>query len=197
MRTLLAAAVLAASAAAAIAGDKKGSGPPDAATMKAWAEFATPGEGHKRLEAFIGSWKTRTKFWPKPGAPAMESDGTAEIKWVLGGRYIEQRVEGRMMGQSFSGLGHTGFDNIKKKYVSTWMDTFGTSILQTWGKAEGMAIKSEGTADDVSTRKPMKYRDAVTPVDADTFTYEAWQPEPGGKSAKLYRAMEIVYTRAK
>ena len=48
---------------------------------------------------------------------------------ILGGRYLEQRYEGTMMGQPFSGIGVTGFDNYKKKFVSTWVDSMGTAIM--------------------------------------------------------------------
>lgn len=167
------------------------------AMMQAWKDFATPNENHKRLAALVGSWKTHTKWWVKPGGAPAESDGTADIKSVLGGRYIEQLHEGKMMGQPFSGIGYTGFDNIKQRYITTWMDNMGTSILYVTGKADpsGQVIKSQGTVDDPLTKKPQKYQDAVTLNGPDKFTYEAWGPEPGG--AKMFRMMEIVYTRAK
>ena len=172
-------------------------GAPGDEMMKAWQDFATPNDNHKRLAAFVGSWKTHSKWWMKPGGAPEESDGAAEIKSVLGGRYIEQHMDGKMMGQPFSGIGFTGYDNLKKKYVSIWLDNMGTSILYVTGKADGSGkvIKSAGTVDDPMTKKPQKYQDAVTLKDPDTFTYEAWGPEPGG--TKMYRMMEIVYTRSK
>jgi hypothetical protein len=41
---------------------------------------------------------------------------------VLGGRFVEQRYAGNFMGQPFSGLGYTGYDNYRKKYIGSWMD---------------------------------------------------------------------------
>ena len=48
---------------------------------------------------------------------------------ALGGRFLEERVQSSFMGQPFSGIGYTGYDNVKKKYVSTWMDNMGTMIM--------------------------------------------------------------------
>lgn len=195
--------VLALSAASgALAADKAAEAAPassdaSADAMKAWQDFATPGEHHKLLGRYVGSWKTHTRMWFKPDAPAQESDGRAEIRWALGNRYIEQRQEGQMLGRPFSGIGYTGFDNVKQKYVTIWMDTAGTSILYELGSVDpsGRVIKSRGTVDDPVTKKPQRYQDAVTFRSPDSFSYEAWGPEPGG--VKMFRMMEIVYTRQK
>ena len=47
--------------------------------MKQWAQLATPGEGHKKLDPLVGSWDTTTRmFGGGPDSPPMESKGTAE-----------------------------------------------------------------------------------------------------------------------
>ena len=164
-------------------------------TVKAWAEFATPNENHKRLGDFVGSWNIHMKFWPRPTAAPQESDGAAEIHWILGNRYIEQRQNCPMMGQPMSGIGYTGFDNIKRKYVTVWLDNIGTSILKTWGTFDStkQSIKTQGTIDDPLTHKPLRYEDTATMINPDRFIYTAWTSTPD--SAKMSRVMEIVYTR--
>jgi hypothetical protein len=181
---------------AGLAGAETAETPPsEAAAAKAWAEIAAPNENHKRLGAFVGKWKIHVSFRPTPDAAAQESDGTAELLWVLGGRYLEQRQKARMMGGPMSGVGYLGYDNIKRRYVSVWLDNLGTSILQTRGTSDptGKVIKTQGTVDDAVTRKPLRYEDAMTLVDRDAFTYEAWTSRPD--SDTLYRVMKIVYTR--
>src|SRR5438034_10300694 len=83
------------------------------AMMEAWAKVAAPGEAHRWLEPVVGTWDAKITMWMAPGAPPQESTGTSENKWVLGGRFVEQRYEGKCMGQPFSGLGYTGHDNFK------------------------------------------------------------------------------------
>jgi Protein of unknown function (DUF1579) len=164
--------------------------------MKAWMAAATPGEAHKKLEPVIGSFTANTKMWMDPTKPAEETAGTSENKWVLGGRFIEQHVEGTAMGQPFSGIGYTGYDNYKKKYVGAWMDIMGTMIMTSTGTADasGKKITFWSTMDDVVTKKTMKVKSQVTIVDADHHTYEMWGPDPTGK---MFKTLEVQYTRKK
>ena len=119
--------------------------------MKAWMAAATPGEAHKKLEPVVGSFTVQTKMWMDPSKPPEETAGTSENKWVLGGRFVEQQVEGTAMGQPFSGIGYTGYDNYKKKYVGTWTDSMGTMIMTSTGTADasGKKITFWSTMDDV------------------------------------------------
>ncbi len=164
--------------------------------MKAWVAYATPGAPHKALEAVVGTWDVKSKVWMAPGAPPDETTGTSENKMILGGRYLEQRYEGTAMGQPFHGIGVTAFDNYKKKYVATWIDSMGTGIMVTTGAFDkaGKALTSWGTMDDPGLKKTMKVKTAVTIVDADHHTYESWYPGPDGKMVK---SLEIHFTRKK
>jgi len=164
--------------------------------MKAWMAVATPGEAHKKLEPIVGSFDVKTTSWMAPGKPPEESTGTSETKWILGNRFVEQTVSGTMMGQPFSGVGFTGYDNYKKKYVGTWMDTMGTMIMTSTGTmdASGKKLTSWSVVDDVITKKPAKIRSLLTILDNDHHKFEMWGPGPDGKSFKV---LEINYTRKK
>src|SRR5271169_6616373 len=99
-------------------------------------DLATPGAAHKKLDVLAGSWTFETKVWTDPLNPPETWTGTSEGKWVLGGRFLEQRSEWTSMGQPYSGLGYVGYDKYKKKYVSTWMDTTTTMIVNSTGTAD-------------------------------------------------------------
>ena len=43
--------------------------PDEKAQMEAMMRASTPGENHKRLEAFVGTFDAKVKMWDKPGAP--------------------------------------------------------------------------------------------------------------------------------
>ena len=164
--------------------------------MKAWMAVATPGEAHKKLEPTVGSFTLTTKFWMDPGKPAEEWAGTSETKWVLGGRFVEQHVETTMTGQPFSGVGYTGYDNYKKKYVGTWMDSMGTMIMNSTGAADasGKKFTFSSTIDDAFLKKVVKVKSVITIKDNDHHTFEMWSPGPDGK---VYKNLEIQYTRKK
>jgi uncharacterized protein DUF1579 len=168
----------------------------DKAMMEAWAKVATPGEAHRWLEPVVGTWDAKITMWMAPGAPPQESTGTSENKWVLGGRFVEQRHEGNFMGQPFSGLGYTGYDNYKKKYVGTWMDTMGTMIMVSEGDADstGKTLSMTSSIDDIMTGKAASIRSEIKIVDPDHHVMEMWGPDPTGKQ---FKTMEIRYTRKK
>ena len=46
--------------------------------MEAYQKLAIPGEPHKMLARWEGSWDVRMKSWMEPDQPPMESKGTAE-----------------------------------------------------------------------------------------------------------------------
>lgn len=166
------------------------------AMMEAWAKFMTPGAEHKKMEASVGTWETSVKSWMDPAKPPMESKGTAENRMILGGRFIEQRFTGTMMDQPFEGIGVTGYDNYKKKYVTTWMDSMGTGILYGLGTADatGKTLTFTGEMDDPMQGKTMPYKNMITFIDNDHQTFEMWCPGADGKMAKM---MEIHYIRKK
>ncbi|HSE62137.1 MAG TPA: DUF1579 domain-containing protein [Thermoanaerobaculia bacterium] len=166
------------------------------AMMEMMAKYSTPGEEHKKLESFVGTWDTTAKMWMEPGAPPQESKGVSENKMALGGRFLEQSFEGTMMNQPFTGKGYTGYDIYKKQYVGTWMDTMGTAIMSATGKADpsGKMITFTGAMDDPMSGKKMDFKEVVTLVDDDHHTFEMWMPGPDGK---MFKMMEIQYTKRK
>jgi len=166
------------------------------AMMEMMAKYSTPGPEHKALEQFVGTWDTTAKMWMAPGTPPQESTGTAENKMALGGRFLEQHYEGTMMNQPFTGMGYTGYDLYKKQYVGTWMDSMGTSMMMSTGKAEpgGKTMTMTGKMDDPMDGKTKAFKETITVVDNDHHVFEMWGPDPSGKNFKW---MEISYTRKK
>ena len=164
------------------------------AAMEMMMKLATPGDGHKKLDALVGTWTVKNTMWMNPAQPPTVSEGTAEHKWALGGRFLEQHFEGTFMGTPFSGVGYTGYDNYKKKYVGTWMDTAGTAVMNTTGTvdASGKIFRSTARMDDFTTGKVMTVRETLTIVNKDELRMEMFGPDPTGKE---YRMMELVYKR--
>jgi hypothetical protein len=195
----IALALLTLAASAAFADDKKpaaapAAAPDEKAMMEAMAKASTPGKQHKQLASMAGTFDAKVKMWMQPDAPPQESTGTMENKSVMGGRYLQQDYMGTMMGQPFSGSGMTGYDNVSKKYVSTWADTMGTGIMVMSGTAskDGKAINTAGSMPDPMTGKSTSMKEKLTITDADHQMLEMWGPGPDGK---VYKMMEIEYTR--
>ena len=123
----------------------------------------------------------------------MESTGTAELKMVLGGRFLHQEISGNMMGQPFSGIAIDAYDNLRKKYVHAWMATMGTAIVMMEGtaSADGRTITLTGQHAEPGGGH-MSHRAIWKIVDANTQTFEMYGAHHGGKEKK---ALEVTYTR--
>jgi Protein of unknown function (DUF1579) len=179
----------------AIAQDKAPSAGEKAA-MEAMMKAMTPGPAHKLLDAMVGTWDTKVTMWMAPGAPPSVSSATAEAKWVLGSRYVQEEFKGEFMGMPFQGIGYSGYDNVKKEYWGTWIDNMSTGVMKVTGATSdaGKTWKYTGTNADPMTGKDMPAEERVTVADADHHTMEMHGPGPDGK---MFKMMEITYTRKK
>jgi hypothetical protein len=178
----------------ALAKDKKGQKQMDLqAMMELWKQASTPGEPHKLFGTLAGSWTTQTKEWMEPGKPPMESTGTADMKMVLDGRFLYQEFNGQMMGQPFNGIGIDAYDNIRKKYVTAWMDTMGTGIFLMEGTAtpDGKTITLRGSHPEPGGGK-MTHRAIWKLIDNNAQQFDMYGAHHGQKEMKM---MEITYTR--
>jgi uncharacterized protein DUF1579 len=178
----------------ASAGDKKSEKQMDPqAMMETYKKLAMPGEPHKQLASLAGSWTTKTKSWMEPGKPPMESTGACEYQVLLDGRYVQQKCTGEMMGQPFTGIGTHGYDNVSKKYVTTWIDSMGTGIFFMDGTAspDGKTVTLQGSHAD-PFEGTMKHRAVWKFVDANTQIFEMYGEHGHGEEVKV---MEITYSR--
>jgi len=164
------------------------------AMMEVMQKAATPGDAHKKLEPLVGTWDAKVSMWMAPGQPPQESTGTSETAWVLGGRFLETKHQGTFMGQPFSGIGYTGYDNVAKKYIGTWMDTLGTGMMSSSGNMSGKSMKMTASMTDPMTGKVARSTETFTIVDNDHNKMEMWDKGPDGKPVKV---MQIDYTRKK
>jgi hypothetical protein len=174
--------------------DKKGGKPMDEkAMMELYQRLATPGEPHKLFASLAGSWTTTSKEWMEPGKPPTESTGTAEMKMLLGGRFLYQEYNAQMMGQPFSGIGIDAYDNLTKRYVTAWIDSMGTGIFMMEGtaSADGKIITLKGSHPEPGGGR-MTHRAVWTITDANSQTFEMYGAHGKGKEMKM---LEITYTR--
>ncbi|WP_431611302.1 DUF1579 domain-containing protein [Chryseobacterium sp. 'Rf worker isolate 10'] len=173
--------------------------PVDSATaMKDWMAYSTPGEMQKMLAKSDGTWNGETSMWMENGAKPMISKSEATNKMMFGGRYQITNHKGDFMGMPFEGMSIVGYDNSKKKFVSTWIDNMGTGIMHSEGdwNASTKSVEFKGKMTDPSRPgKDCDFREVFTFVDDNTQKLEMYGPD--SKTGKEYKTMEIKYTRKK
>lgn len=171
--------------------------PVDSATAtKAWIDFATPGDKQQMLAKSDGNWVGETTMWMENGGQPMTSTSEATNKMVFDGRYQMSTHKGNVMGMPFEGISIVGYDNSKKKFVSTWIDNMGTGIMNLEGdwnaSAKSMELKGKMT-DPSRPGKDCDVREVFTFVDDNTQKMEMYGPDP--KTGKEFKTMEIVFKR--
>jgi uncharacterized protein DUF1579 len=175
-------------------------GQPSIEEAEMWMKSAMPGENHRLLNAAIGEWDADCKFWmsPDPGAPAAESHGTMTNSWILDNRFVKQEFKGTMdMGggtpMPFTGLGYMGYDNNKKKYTATWMDSMSTGVMYNEGSYDAGSKTFTFTGEHVDPHaKTVRERDTVRIVDDNNHVFTMYATEPGLPERKIG---EISYHR--
>ena len=172
--------------------------------MKQMIEMSKLNENHKLLSSLDGSWNYTIKMWmnPDPNAKPQESKGTATRKTVMVGRYVMMDVAGKlqmpgeddkMKDVQFKGMGLEGYDNLKKKFVASWVDNMGTGIQFSEGTYDP-ATKSFTYTSEVEPAPGMKIpvREVIKIDDNNHMSLE-WYENHGGQEKKT---MEIHYTRS-
>ena len=172
--------------------------------MKQMMEMSKLNENHKLLADMNGNWNYAIKMWmsPDPNAKPQESKGTANRKSVMGGRYVVMDVtgkmqmpdqNGKMQDMQFKGMGVEGYDNVKQKFVSSWIDNMGTGIQFSDGTYDP-ATKTLTYTSEMEMMPGMKtpVREVLKMTDKDHMLLE-WYENRGGQEKKT---MEIAYTRA-
>ncbi|HVD96396.1 MAG TPA: DUF1579 domain-containing protein [Candidatus Limnocylindria bacterium] len=173
--------------------------------MKQMMEISKLNENHKLLADMNGNWNYTIKMWmnPDPNAKPQESKGTATRKNIMGGRYVMMDVSGKMQmpGEDgkmkdiqFKGMAVEGYDNVKKKFIGSWIDNMGTGIELS----EGTYDPATKTFTYTSEMEPMpgmktQVREVLKVADNNHMLLE-WYENHGGQERKT---MEIAYTRKK
>jgi len=179
--------------------------PGEADMMAMMMELAKPGENHKLLAHSVGNWTYKVKMWmgPDTNAAPMESSGSATVRETMGGRFFVSDhtgkmqmpgADGKMMDMEFKGMAVEGYDNVKKKFVSSWINNMGTGIMNSEGTydANSKTLTYHAESEMMPGMKT-KIREVIKITDNDHHTFEFFE-DRGGKEVKT---MEINYTRSK
>ena len=179
------------SAPVASSGSESTTPPPamdSAAMMKMWEEMKTPGDNHKMLARMDGTWDNEMTMWMSPDKPPVTSKATSVDKMIYGGRYQQSTFTGTFMGQPFEGTSTFGYDNVKKKFVNTWIDNSSTGIMYMEGDYDPAtkSITLTGTMKDPMSGQDCKHRQVLTMTDDKHSTMEMYATMPGQKEMKMF-----------
>ena len=171
--------------------------PEEQAMMEKMMKLAQPGPQHQQLAKLVGKWNYISNMASMdPSQPPTQSHGSCEREMLLGGRFLMEKVKGEFTGMPFEGIGITGYDNAQQKYISYWIDNFGTMMMTGTGTADstGKILTFISIFDDpVTGEKNKSVRQVLRIVSDDQLTYEMYSTMQG-KEIKMF---DMVYQRVK
>ena len=177
--------------------------PSEAEMMKQMMEMAKLNDNHKLLASLVGTLDDTVKFWMAPGAPPSTSTGIAVRKAIMDGRYIAGEYtgkvempgpDGKMKSVDFKGMSMDGYDNAKKKFVSTWVDNMGTEIMISEGTYDPATKSFTFTSEfEMMPGMKSKVREVIKLIHNDHHSMEYYEDRGTGEA----KTMEISYSRKK
>ena len=161
--------------------------------MEAYMKIMATNENHAHLANFAGEWNVTTTAWMQPGASPEKSQGSSQAEMILGGRFIKMHFKGTMFGQPFEGIQIVGYDNMKKKFITFWIDNTSTAFFLTEGALDATAKTTTETGlwPDAMTGGTVGVKGVTKIIGPDEFTYEMFMIGPDGQEFKSleYRAV--------
>ena len=161
--------------------------------QKAYMDYMTPGPVQKMMAKSAGNWTGAVTYWMQPGAQPTTSTTEASNEMLVGGRYLQTKHNGNLMGMPFEGVGLTAYDNGKKIFIKTWVDNYRTGILYlegTWDE-QSKSINFTGKEFDPISKKEQPFRQVFKFIDENTQEEETYATVNGQE----FKAVNIRYTR--
>ena len=104
-----------------------------AQTNDPWAEYMTPSDVHSVFGQYAGSFKMEITMSMSEGKEPVIITMDSENTLLLGGRFLEMKQQGNMMGMAYNAITTAGFNNTDKKFALTTITNMGTGTLSLSG----------------------------------------------------------------
>jgi len=163
--------------------------------QKAWMDYATPGAMHQWMAKSVGTWDGDMTMWMNPDSPAVKAKGVAEYRMIMDGRYLQSWHKSNMMGMPFEGESTMAYDNITKKFLSSWIDNMGTGVMNLEGTYDEKTktLTSTGKMIDPMAGGEVGVKEVVTFLDDNTQKMEMYCTRDG----KETKTMEMMAKKRK
>jgi hypothetical protein len=147
-----------------------------------------PAPEHEMLKKFVGEWDCTVSLG------GMDEKGSAVYKLGFGGFWLTEEFKGEFGGQKFDGRGTMGYDPLKKKYISTWIDSDSPSMMVMEGAFDKDGTTYTETGDGMGMDgKPSKMKTVLEFKDKDSFHFTMYYIKDG----KDTEFLKVAYKRKK
>lgn len=128
----------------------------------------------------------------------MKAAAVAENAMILGGRFLQSRLQGGQPPMQIESLVLTGFDRRHNRYTTVGFDTWGTYYVTAAGTMQDSVVTMHGTDDDPTAGHTQVYDMHLRFVDDDTYVTDVTFTDEAHTQGKgPFKAFEAVYRRSK
>lgn len=161
-----------------------------------WEEamkLAQPSAEHKLLTDMVGKFTQKIKFNYAPGQ-FMEGDGAGETISIIGGRFIQIKSVGKIMGMETEVITIMGYDRRKDKYTLFSIDGMGTYSVSAEGDYDAATkiMTLKGTEEDPKSGMKMDFKFIYNLSDDKTRKMDIVFINPDGSENKM---VEVTSTK--
>lgn len=144
-----------------------------------WAEYMTPSNVHTLFKQYEGNFTMDISMSMGDGKEPSIVTVNSEHNMLLGGRFLEMKQHGNMMGMDYQSIITLGFNNTDKKFALTTITNMGTGTLSLFGdwNDKSKSATLSGSLTNPVSKNTITVKQVVTFVDNDTILIESYDKE--------------------
>lgn len=178
---------------AAVATAAETSGKPAKQSLR--EKLNSPGPKHERLDPLVGDWTLSIREWKSPEDEAVELNGTASRRWILDGRFLEERAEqATQQGVPRRSTRYIGYDRGSELYELVWMTNEATAIFRERGRYDPDTNVFVTTGERISPVSGIVYLTS-SELKIESPDRHRLSVFVTGTRGVRWKELEIIYTR--
>lgn len=158
-----------------------------------WDEYMTPSSIHTMLAQYTGSFNMEITMSMGEGKEPTIITVNSEHTMLLGGRFLEMKQKGTMMGMDYQSIITIGFNNTDKQMAMNTITNMGTGTLSLFGNWDEKSKSANlfGQLINPVTKNTINVKQVITFIDKNTIIIESYDKE-GDKPEKKTVEYKLV-----
>lgn len=150
-----------------------------AQNLDPWTEYIEPSKVHTLISQYEGNFKMEIKMSMGEGKEPSITIVEGQNKMLLGGRFLELKQNGTLMGMDYQSIMTMGFNNTDKKMALTTITNMGTGTLSLFGyfNEDFKTAALFGQLTNPDSKNSINVKQVVSFIDNDTIKIESFDKE--------------------